>query len=142
MNITSANKQLVAGVNYFLTIEMQPEECASLKDNDEVASSADPLMCELKHEECDMTIWEKVWLNSTELTEFECKTRRVVNNLGARHRIDNEDESARHALDFAIAEMNKFYKHAVYYIPLVTKTRIFGILTSFCPVYRVKKRLI
>lgn len=124
--MTSAKKQIVAGVNYFLKIQMEPEECSSRRsetNGDESASvSADALMCELKQEECDLTVWEQVWLNSTQLTDVECTTRRLVNNLGARHRIDNNDESARHALAFAVAEMSRLHASDVYYVPVVQNT--------------------
>lgn len=123
MNITSAKSQIVAGVNYLITIEMQPEECATVETTTTSSLTADPLACELKREECDLTIWEQMWLNSTELTKFECSTKRVtVNNLGARHRIDNTDESAKHALAFATTELNKFYKQSVYYVAVVQNT--------------------
>lgn len=113
MNITSARRQLVAGLNNFITIEMQPEECSSKSDEE------DSFMCDLKKEVCEMTIWEKPWENFVELTNYECQTRSLSNNLGSRKRIPNDDPGARKALDFAIDKMNKLNKNPVYHTPVV-----------------------
>lgn len=113
MNITSARRQLVAGLNNFITIEMQPEECSSKSDEE------DSFMCDLKKEVCEMTIWEKPWENFVELTNYECQTRSLSNNLGSRKRIANDDPGARKALDFAIDKMNKLNKNPVYHTPVV-----------------------
>lgn len=118
VNITSAERQLVAGVNNFITIEMHPQEC----DEDVKQSVVDPVSCELKKEECQLTIWEKPWENFLELTDFDCQTRRVTGNLGARQKIPNDDSFARLALDFAIAHMNKKSNEAFYFVPLVNLT--------------------
>jgi hypothetical protein len=113
LNITSAQRQLVAGLNYFIKIEMQPEECSS------TSGQEDLLMCDLKKEVCEMTIWEKPWENFVELTRYDCQTLSLSNNLGSRKRIANDDPGARKALDFAIDQMNKLNKNPVYHTPVV-----------------------
>lgn len=107
LNITSARRQLVAGVNYFITIEMQPQNC----------TDDDATPCELKREECEMIIFENVWLNYTELTGFNCMTRRHL--LGGRNKIANDDANALLALNYVVAQMNMKSSEPVYYVPIV-----------------------
>jgi hypothetical protein len=58
--LSKVQKQVVAGVDYFLTVLIKPDNCSN--------------NCTV--EQCEMTIYSRPWENSTELSNFVCKRQR------------------------------------------------------------------
>lgn len=98
---------------------MQPENCTITLTTNSQDTALDPSSCEMKKEVCKLTIWEQVWLNRTELTDFDCIARQVSVNLGGRSKIPNDDPAVLNALRFAVSQMDKLGKEPVYYAPVV-----------------------
>ncbi|CAF1019432.1 unnamed protein product [Brachionus calyciflorus] len=117
VRLTKAQRQIVAGVNYFLTVRIKPESC----QND----------CDV--ETCDMTVWSKPWENFTELTEFNCK--KSHSSYGSNIRIDKNDKYALKALDFAVDKLNQksndLYKQKVESVDKVYRQIVNGMKYTF-----------
>jgi len=115
--LIKAQKQIVAGVNYFLTVKIKPENC----QND----------CDI--ETCEMTIWEKPWENFTEMTEFNCKREHSL--FGSNIRIDNNDKFALKALEYAVNQLNNesndMYKYKLDSVDKIYRQVVNGMKYTF-----------
>lgn len=61
--VISAESQVVAGVNYYISITMNDAKCRQ--------------SCAV--EECELVIWERVWENFTNLTRYNCELKKAEN---------------------------------------------------------------
>ena len=73
MKIISAQKQVVQGMNYKMTMVLGATECKSDKN-----SNADIKECKFLHcgtvKTCNATVWDKPWEeNGTQLTHYSCE---------------------------------------------------------------------
>ncbi|RXG61538.1 Multicystatin [Armadillidium vulgare] len=86
--ILEASKQIVAGVLWSLKIRVVSTVCT--KDS---ASSADVTACEVDTSKpssiCVVKIWEKVWENSTTVTEAHCEPESTPSNRNRRFAAGN-----------------------------------------------------
>lgn len=90
--VTDAESQIVAGVNYYITVRMNDADCSQ--------------QCAV--EECNLIIWVKVWENFRNLTKFECNVVKPEGSmmLGAVSEI-NIDDNSQAALDAVVARINR-----------------------------------
>ena len=117
VRLSKAQKQVVAGVNYFLTVKIKPENCQN----------------ECDVETCEMTIWEKPWENFTEMTEFNCKKEHSL--FGSNIRIDNNDKYALKALEYAVNQLNNesndLYKYKIESVDKIYRQVVNGMKYTF-----------
>jgi len=71
LNITESRRQVVAGFKYFISIVIGENNCKKNQQQNNLKG------CQLTNtntiETCNATIWERGWLNSTQLLTLECK---------------------------------------------------------------------
>ncbi|RNA04013.1 cysteine protease inhibitor [Brachionus plicatilis] len=125
LRLLKAQKQVVAGLNYFFTVRLREANC----END----------CDV--EQCEMTIWQKPWENFTELTEFSCKKYHSL--FGSNIRIDEDNEHAHKALDYALDQINcqsnDLYVSKVHSIDKIYRQIVNGMKYTFiCKLARTK----
>lgn len=103
--VLKAESQIVAGVNYYLTVRMNDAECSQ--------------QCSI--EECNLVIWVKAWENFRNLTSFNCNQVKpegsllvgAVNDLNVSSEMKLDDNSQA-ALDVVLARINRALD-SVYY---------------------------
>ena len=88
VEVMSAQRQVVAGLNYFITLRMKDADCKR--------------GCTI--EQCDLTIYVVPWQDTRTLTDFTCVKK--VAKVGGIQEIDVQDEGALKALEFAITTIN------------------------------------
>ncbi|XP_004627414.1 cystatin-M [Octodon degus] len=74
-NIIKAERQLVAGVKYYLTIDLESTACRKTRvSGDHVDLTTCPLATGVEQERlrCDFEVLEVPWKNSTELLKHNC----------------------------------------------------------------------
>ncbi|KAM6160254.1 cystatin-M-like [Erethizon dorsatum] len=74
-NIIKAERQLVAGVKYYLTMDLESTACRKTRvSGDHVDLTTCPLATGVEQEKlrCDFEILEVPWKNSTELLKHNC----------------------------------------------------------------------
>lgn len=117
IRVTSAKKQIVAGVKYYISLRMKEADC---EDGCGVES-------------CDLDVWEKPWENFTSLENFNCKKRHSL--FGANVKISNNDEYALKALDFAVASINEqsndLFYHKIRSVDKVYRKIVSGMNYTF-----------
>lgn len=125
LRLVKVQKQVVAGLNYFLTVRVKQPYC-----NDE---------CDV--EQCEMTIWEKPWENFTELTDFNCKKYHSL--FGSNVRIEDDNKYSLKALNFALEKINQqsndYYKMKIHSIDKTYRQIVNGLKYTFiCKLARTK----
>lgn len=125
LRLVRVQKQVVAGLNYFLTVRLKQPNCSS----------------ECNVEQCEMTIWEKPWENFTELTEFNCKKYHSL--FGSDIRIEDDNKYALKALNFALEKINQqsndYYKMKIHSVDKTYRQIVNGMKYTFiCKLARTK----
>jgi len=67
--VTSAETQVVAGTNYFITFDIGTTGC---KKNEIHRDNIDNCVVTEKVETCEVKVWDRPWLKKCELTKFSC----------------------------------------------------------------------
>lgn len=106
--VLAAKSQVVAGINYQLTLKIGQTECNR-------GPSVDLNKCAVtKVQKCAVTVWERAWLNSTQVTNFTCGKEKKVPQApktarppisGGESNINPSNEDARKAASFAATEL-------------------------------------
>jgi hypothetical protein len=89
IKVESATSQVVAGVNYRIKLKIREFGCSK--------------NCIVQT--CDITVYERLWENFKNLTEYNCKTQQRL--LGGKRIIPNDDKDALNALKFGIKVLNE-----------------------------------
>ncbi|RWS22741.1 hypothetical protein B4U80_13999 [Leptotrombidium deliense] len=71
VKVLDAQQQLVDGMNYKLTFELGPTNCKLQSTNLDNINHCVPSN-DKNIEICNVVIWQKVWLNQTTITHFDC----------------------------------------------------------------------
>ncbi|XP_064602500.1 cathepsin L-like [Liolophura sinensis] len=94
VKVVKAQTQVVAGVNYFITIQIQPAGCT----------------VDCKYEECEVSIFDQEWTQTRKVVNSSCKTVSPSPHpavpLGSESE-NLEDEDVKNAVNFAVEELNK-----------------------------------
>lgn len=131
--VLSAQRQVVAGVNYFMKIKMNDATCRQF--------------CAV--EECDLVVWERSWDNFTNLTKFDCNLNtpkssssmilgspfKNKNVLIGQPKVVELDTKSQTALDAIVTgingKLNSSYLHKIKSVSEVKKQMVAGILYKF-----------
>jgi hypothetical protein len=119
IRVVAAKSQVVAGVNYQLTIRMKDADCQR--------------GCPV--EICDMVVYDKPWEKIRNVTNVNCKKRKVV--LGGLNEIASDNEAALEALEYGLKKLNE-QSNDLYYQKLVKVDKIYRqIVSGYKYVYEV-----
>ncbi|KAM3863030.1 cystatin C (amyloid angiopathy and cerebral hemorrhage) [Diretmus argenteus] len=69
--VVRVQKQVVAGINYIITVQMGRTSCAKSGVEDACAISEDPATA--RSYQCTFTVWSRPWLNEIQLTKQKCE---------------------------------------------------------------------
>ncbi|XP_074502635.1 cystatin C (amyloid angiopathy and cerebral hemorrhage) [Sebastes fasciatus] len=69
--VVSAERQVVAGMKYRITLRLAKSTCRKDRANDECAIHTDPKKAQPY--ECVFTVWSRVWLKEIKVTHERCE---------------------------------------------------------------------
>jgi hypothetical protein len=119
IRVVAAKSQVVAGVNYQLTIRMKDADC----------QRACPV------EICDLVVYDKPWEKIRNVTNVNCKKRKVI--LGGLNEIPSDNEAALEALEYGLKKINE-QSNDLYLQKLVKVDKIYRqIVSGYKYVYEV-----
>jgi len=85
IRVVKAEKQVVAGVAYYITLTNGQSSCRNTPDNLDATADSCPLSNDETaiYQQCDAKVWVKAWLNFQKLSEFSCSSVDATTAKGA-----------------------------------------------------------
>jgi cathepsin F len=108
LSVVKAETQIVAGVNFKLTLRLGELNC---KRNENV----DENLCQVQRvQECNIVMWVRPWLDQYELTSFQCqfivedenRVRRSATPIGGQKQADLSSPWVKEATQFVAQHLN------------------------------------